>query len=117
MPARRIGRALAGSTRSATAFHSPGSAGPSGWPGARPASASHTLIRVSTIATPGTPSASLACSVEGPVHTARAYCRLVFGDLPGLHLVVGRQTCESVARYDCQPCHRGSTKVTGVVQN
>ena len=51
MPGRTTGRALAGLTRSATADHKPGSAGPSGWPGARPASASHTLIRVSTIDT------------------------------------------------------------------
>src|SRR5215470_9663992 len=84
MPARSTGLALAGLTRSATAVHRPGSAGPNGCPGARPASASHTLIRVSTIATCGTPYASLASSVEGPVQVARGYCQLVFEDLPGL---------------------------------
>jgi hypothetical protein len=36
-PARSTGRALAGLTRSATADHNPGSAGPTGRPGARPA--------------------------------------------------------------------------------
>ena len=65
MPARSTGRALAGLTRSATAVHSPGSAGPNGCPGARPASASHTLIRVSTIAMTGPPPDRLVSSVEG----------------------------------------------------
>ena len=42
------GRARAGLSRSTTAPHRPGSAGPRGSPGARPARASQTLIRVST---------------------------------------------------------------------
>ena len=72
MPARSVGRALAGLTRSATAAQSPGSAGPNGWPGARPASASHRLIRVSTTATPVTPHTHTpACSVGARRHPAR----------------------------------------------
>src|SRR4051794_10970330 len=51
MPARSIGRARAGFSRSTTAPHKPGSAGPTGFPGARPARASQTLIRVSTYVT------------------------------------------------------------------
>src|SRR6266511_2569901 len=52
-PARSTGRARAGLRRSTTASHRPGSAGPTGLPGARPARASQTLIRVSTYVTLG----------------------------------------------------------------
>ncbi len=51
MPARSTGLARAGLSRSTTAAHMPGSCGPIGCPGARPASASHTLTRVSTTVT------------------------------------------------------------------
>src|SRR4051812_536254 len=53
IPARSTGRARAGLSRSTTAPHKPGSAGPTGLPGARPAKASQTLIRVSTYVTVG----------------------------------------------------------------
>jgi hypothetical protein len=50
-PARSTGRARAGLSRSTTAPHRSGSAGPTGAPGARPANASQTFIRVSTYVT------------------------------------------------------------------
>src|SRR3982750_2629823 len=48
MPARSTGRARAGLSRSTTAPHRPGSAGPEGSPGARPARASPTFLPGST---------------------------------------------------------------------
>src|SRR4051812_4099102 len=51
IPARSTGLARAGLSRSTTAPQTPGSRGPTGSPGARPASASQTFIRVSTYVT------------------------------------------------------------------
>ena len=85
----QLGLARAGLSRSATAAHSPGSAGPTGCPGARPASASHTLIRVSTTATAAPPSARIHAGMQSrPIIDRRRHSR----PLPDSHARFGRPT-------------------------
>src|SRR5690606_31385798 len=90
MPERSRGWARAGLRRSITAAHRPGSAGPTGRPGARPASASHTLTRASTTVT-GAPSASgyvLGTTGHGR-HAPPIDVRAVPAPRPGRGLVPG----------------------------
>src|SRR3954468_20411186 len=92
MPARSTGRARAGLSRSTTAPHKPGSAGPTGSPGARPARASQTFIRDSTYV------------IVGASHSANGEWRLWAEDA---------ETRDPILEMRCASAQRGHKGAVG----